>query len=77
MSDYYTKEATNQAINSAVSTKANINHTHLVQDITNFAEAVGGIVSTALEDYITGSDLQSALSGYSPINHTHNISDIS
>ena len=76
MSNYYTKEATNQAINQAVSTKANIQHTHLVSDITNFAQAVWNLISNALVNYITSSDLQSALSGYSPTGHTHSISDV-
>jgi hypothetical protein len=53
MSNYYTKEATNQAINSAVSTKANISHTHLVQDITDFAQAVS--------NFVTNTDLQTIL----------------
>lgn len=76
MSDYYTKEATNQAISQAVSTKANIQHTHLVSDITNFAQAVWSLISNALVNYITSSDLQSALSGYSQTGHTHIISDV-
>lgn len=76
MSNYYTKEATNQAINQAVSTKADVQHTHLVSDITNFAQAVWGLISNALVDYITSSDLQNALSGYSQTGHTHSISDV-
>jgi len=40
MSDYYTKEQTAQVINNAVSGKADVNHTHLVNQITDFASAV-------------------------------------
>lgn len=76
MSNYYTKEGTNQAISVAVSGKANVNHTHLVQDITNFADSVGALINTALGDYITSGDLQTALSWYSQTGHTHTTSDI-
>ena len=68
MSNYYTKEATNQAINSAVATKANISHTHLVQDITDFAQAVS--------NFVTNTDLQTILAWYSQLWHTHVIANI-
>ena len=68
MSDYYTKSETQSLVSTAVSGKADVNHTHLVSQITDFAQAVA--------DFITSSELATVLSGYSQTWHTHNISDV-
>lgn len=76
MTNYYTKSETTAIINSAVSGKANVNHTHLVQDITNFAQAVWNLISSALSSYYTKTEVDSALSGKSDTGHGHIFSDI-
>ena len=68
MTNYYTKEATNQAINAAIATKANISHTHLVQDITDFAQAVA--------NFVTSTELTNILSWYSQVWHSHVIANV-
>jgi len=76
MTNYYTKSETTAIINTAVSWKANINHTHLVSQITDFAQAVSNLITEALTDYVTDSELNSALSGKADSVHTHTVSDI-
>ena len=90
MSDYYTKSETVSIVTTAVSWKADAVHSHLASDITNFAQAVSNIVTTALANYVTDSDLNTALSNYytktdvdsalswkANATHSHAISDVS
>lgn len=76
MSDYYTKEQTAQVINNAVSGKADVNHTHLVNQITDFASAVWSLITAALQNYVSSDELSTILGYYSQVGHTHTTDDI-
>lgn len=76
MSDYYTKEQTAVVINTAIAGKADVAHTHLVNQITDFASAVSSMITTALADYVTSDDLSTTLAYYSQVGHTHTTDDI-
>lgn len=76
LENYYTKTETVNIINSAVSWKADVNHTHLVSQITDFAQAVSNMITSALAGYVTESDLNTALSWKADLSHTHTVSDV-
>ena len=77
MTNYYTKSETTAIINNAVSGKADAVHTHLANQITDFASAVWTLITSALVSYYTKTETDSLLSGKSNTGHTHIFSDIS
>lgn len=66
--------ATNSALTSGLSGKANTSHTHAISDVTNLQTTLDG--KQASGSYATSSDLTAGLAGKANTAHTHAISDV-
>ena len=74
-----TNPVQNKVINTALTGKANTNHTHSITNITNLQSQLDGkanSVHTHDDRYYTETEMNTKLNGKANSNHTHNISDV-
>ncbi|MFR3376058.1 MAG: hypothetical protein ACLTQR_03585 [Methanobrevibacter smithii] len=74
-----TNPVQNKVINTALTGKANTNHTHSITNITNLQSQLDGkanSVHTHDDRYYTETEINTKLNGKANSSHTHNISDV-
>ncbi len=74
-----TNPVQNKVINTALTGKANTNHTHSITNITNLQSQLDGkanSVHTHDDRYYTETEMNTKLNGKANSTHTHNISDV-
>lgn len=74
-----TNPVQNKVINTALTGKANTNHTHSITNITNLQSQLDGkanSVHTHDDRYYTETEMNTKLNGKADSSHTHNISDV-
>lgn len=74
-----TNPVQNKVINTALTGKANTNHTHSITNITNLQSQLDGkanSVHTHDDRYYTETEMDEKLNGKSDSNHTHSIGDV-
>lgn len=74
-----TNPVQNKVINTALSLKANTNHTHSITNITNLQSQLDGkanSVHTHDDRYYTETEMDTKLDNKANSTHTHNISDV-
>ena len=74
-----TNPVQNKVINTALTGKANTNHTHSITNITNLQSQLNGkanSVHTHDDRYYTETEMDTKLNGKANSTHTHNISDV-
>lgn len=74
-----TNPVQNKVINTALTGKANTNHTHSITNITNLQSQLDGkanSVHTHDDRYYTETEIDEKLNGKADSNHTHSIGDV-
>lgn len=74
-----TNPVQNKVINTALTGKANTNHTHSITNITNLQSQLGGkanSVHTHDDRYYTETEMNTKLNGKANSSHTHNIGNV-
>lgn len=74
-----TNPVQNKVINTALTGKANTNHTHSITNITNLQSQLDGkanSVHTHDDRYYTETEMDEKLNGKADSNHTHSIGDV-
>lgn len=74
-----TNPVQNKVINTALTGKANTNHTHSITNITNLQSKLDGkanSVHTHDDRYYTETEMDTKLNGKADSNHTHSINDV-